>query len=81
MIFNHFSFAVPGLLVAETGLSETNNLRGIGNTFGSSSLVGMYIDEASVLQFLSIKLTFEFMILSELRFLKAPKVLFMVKGL
>ena len=43
------SLAVPGLLVAESGSFQRRiSIRGIGNTFGSSSLVGMYLDEASV---------------------------------
>ena len=43
------SFAVPGLLVSETGSFQRRiSIRGIGNTFGSSSLIGMYVDEAAV---------------------------------
>ncbi|MCT2533927.1 TonB-dependent receptor [SAR92 clade bacterium H231] len=43
------SLAVPGLMVAESGSFQRRiSIRGIGNTFGSSSLVGMYIDETSV---------------------------------
>ena len=43
------SFAVPGLLVAEGGsLQRRISIRGIGNTFGDSSLVGIYLDDSSV---------------------------------
>ncbi len=43
------SLAVPGLFVSETSSFFQNiSIRGIGNTFGSSNLVGVYLDEASV---------------------------------
>ncbi len=43
------SFSVPGLFVSETGSNQRRiSIRGIGNTFGDSSLVGIYLDEASV---------------------------------
>ena len=43
------SLSVPGLLVAESGSYQRRiSIRGIGNLFGSSSLVGMYLDEMSV---------------------------------
>ena len=43
------SLAVPGLLVQDSGsISRRISIRGIGNVFGSSALVGLYIDDASV---------------------------------
>lgn len=41
--------AVPGLTIIGTGgFQRRIMLRGIGNTFGGSSLIGMYLDEAAV---------------------------------
>lgn len=41
--------AVPGLaIVGSGGFQRRMMLRGISNTFGSSSLIGMYLDEAAV---------------------------------
>ncbi|MDY6947694.1 MAG: TonB-dependent receptor [Pseudomonadota bacterium] len=43
------SFAVPGLTVQSNGGYQRRiMLRGIGNVFGGASLIGMYVDEASV---------------------------------
>ena len=47
--FQSLSFAVPGLFVADTGtFNRRISIRGIGNVFGGSSLVGVYVDEAGV---------------------------------
>ena len=43
------SLAVAGLNVLDSGSNQRRLvIRGIGNTFGSSSLVGVYIDEVAV---------------------------------
>src|SRR5690606_6476234 len=43
------SLAVPGLLVASSGgIQRRIMIRGVSNVFGSSSLIGLYLDEASV---------------------------------
>ena len=43
------SFAVPGLLVDDSGSQNRRiSIRGVGNVFGGSSLVGLYVDEVSV---------------------------------
>src|SRR5262249_35569509 len=46
-------FAVPGLSILDLGASGYRNifLRGVGNSFGSSTMVGLYLDEADVTGF------------------------------
>ena len=39
---------VPDLSMSEYGQNQTPSIRGIGNSNGSSSLVGIYLDEAAV---------------------------------
>lgn len=43
------AFSVPGLSIASTGAwGRQIMLRGVSNSFGNSSLIGLYVDEASV---------------------------------
>lgn len=41
------ALAVPGLSIVSNGQTRTIALRGVSNTFGSSSLIGLYLDETS----------------------------------
>lgn len=68
------SFAVPGLLVAESGTFQRRiSIRGVGNTFGGSSLVGMYIDESSVASLPSNQVDLRVHDLERVEVLKGPQ--------
>ncbi len=68
------SFAVPGLLVADSGsISRRISIRGIGNVFGSSSLVGLYIDDASVAALSGQQLDVRAYDLQRIEVLKGPQ--------
>lgn len=67
------SFAVPGVLVAETGTQRRISIRGIGNLFGSSSLVGVYLDEAAVAGFPDQQLDLRVHDLERVEVLKGPQ--------
>ena len=41
-------FAVPGLVIQDSGNLRQIVLRGVANSFGSASLIGLYVDEADV---------------------------------
>lgn len=68
------SFAVPGLLVAETGANQRRiSIRGIGNVFGGASLVGVYLDEASVVGLPSNHLDLRIYDIERVEVLKGPQ--------
>ena len=68
------SFVVPGLLVAETGPFQRRiSIRGIGNAFGSSSLVGMYVDESSVASVPTNQIDLRVYDLERIEVLKGPQ--------
>lgn len=66
--------AVPGLLVSESGSFQRRiSIRGIGNAFGSSSLVGIYVDEAPVTTIPSNQLDLRIFDLERVEVLKGPQ--------
>ena len=68
------SLAVPGLFVSESGSFQRRlSIRGIGNNFGSASLIGMYIDEASVASLSANQIDLRVMDLERVEVLKGPQ--------
>lgn len=45
---SNLQYDVPGLYMDSTGTSHTIYLRGVGNYYGTDSLVGQYIDDADI---------------------------------
>ncbi|MDC0003308.1 TonB-dependent receptor [Porticoccaceae bacterium] len=68
------SLAVPGLFVAESGSFQRRiSIRGIGNTNGSSSLVGLYLDEAPVASLPASQIDLRVYDLERIEVLKGPQ--------
>ena len=68
------SLAVPGLFVQESGSFQRRiSIRGIGNFYGNSSLVGLYIDEASVAGVPSNQIDLRVLDLDRVEVLKGPQ--------
>ena len=67
------SLAVPGLLVVESGIQRRISIRGIGNSFGSSSLIGMYLDDASVASLPAYQIDLRIHDLERVEVLKGPQ--------
>ena len=71
---NDLSYAIPNLSVYETGPGyQIITLRGIGNQTGSSSLVGMYIDEAPVSLIPAFQLDLQAIDLERAEVLRGPQ--------
>jgi iron complex outermembrane recepter protein len=68
------SYAVPNLSVREEGPTrQTITIRGIGNTFGSSSLVGLYLDEVPVSVWPTGQIDLQTLDLARVEVLKGPQ--------
>jgi iron complex outermembrane recepter protein len=68
------SFAVPNLSVREEGPGIQNIvIRGIGNIFGSSSLVGLYLDEVPVSAWPTAQIDLQTLDLARVEVLKGPQ--------
>ena len=68
------SITVPGLLVQDSGTATRKvSIRGIGNTFGGSSLVGLYVDEVPVTASPNSQLDLQIYDLERVEVLKGPQ--------
>ena len=68
------ALAVPGLHVNDGGaFTRRITIRGIGNAFGSSSLVGVYIDDAAVVGHGAMQLDLRMFDLERVEVLKGPQ--------
>jgi iron complex outermembrane receptor protein len=67
------AFDVPGLAIQEDGETTRITLRGVSNLFGTSSLIGMYVDEADVTSASSAQLNLNAYDLERVEVLRGPQ--------
>ena len=72
--FAELALTVPGLSAQDTGSNQRRiTIRGVGNTFGVASLVGVYVDELSVTSFSDSQLDIKLYDLDRVEVLRGPQ--------